>query len=152
MPSGLRLKISGSVSFVYTGLLVRAFPHLHRLNLTYYSKSPTKSPTLLAFCFLFICVIDPTQICLSPISLELLELFQGIVCNNERLKEGKLEPWIIGGEIRMGPQTPLYTMTPLGAWPGLGTQPCYEAPCNLQIKYRQNNNGPKLAIGQPNSS
>ena len=27
------------VSFVYTGLLVRAFPYLHRLNLTYYSKS-----------------------------------------------------------------------------------------------------------------
>ena len=45
---------------------------------------------LLAFCFLFICIIDPTQICLSLISLELLQLFQGIVCNNERLKGGKL--------------------------------------------------------------
>ena len=84
-----------SVSFVYTGLLVWAFPHLHRLNLSYYSKSSM----LLAFRFLLICVIDPTQICLSPISLELLQLFQGIVCNNERLKGGKLETGIIGGEI-----------------------------------------------------
>ena len=77
-----------SVSFVYTGLLVRAFPHLHRLNLTYYSKPSAP----LAFWFLIICMIDPTEICLSPISLELLELFQGIVCNNERLKGEKLEP------------------------------------------------------------
>ena len=53
---------------------------------------------LLAICFLFICIIDPAQICLSPISLELLELFQGIVCNTERLKRGKLETWIIGGD------------------------------------------------------
>ena len=75
-----------SVSFVYTGLLVRAFPHLHRLNLTYYSKSSV----LLTFCFLFICIIDPTHICLSPISLELLQLFQGILCNNERMKGGEI--------------------------------------------------------------
>ena len=71
-----------SVSFVYTELLVRAFPHLPRLNLTYYSKS---SP-LLAFCFLFICMTDPTQVCPSPISLVLLQLFQGIICSNKRLK------------------------------------------------------------------
>ena len=48
-------------------------------------------PNYLVFCFLFICMIFPTQIFLSPISLELLELFQGIVSNNERLKEEKLE-------------------------------------------------------------
>ena len=83
------------VSFVYTGLLVRASPHLHRLNLTYYSKFFT----LLAFCFLFVFMIDPIQICLSPVSLELLELFQGILCNNEWLKLVKLERLIIRGEI-----------------------------------------------------
>ena len=91
---------------------------------------------LLAFCFLFICIIDPTQICLSPISLELLQLFQGIVCNNERVKGGKLETWIIGGVNEL--LTPLYIMTPLGTRPGLRTQLCYEAPCDLQIKHRQN--------------
>ena len=29
-------------------------------------------------------------------------------------------------------------MTPLGTMPGLGTQPCYETSCDLQIKHRQN--------------
>ena len=43
-----------------------------------------------------------------------------------------------GREIRAGPQIPLYIMTPLGTRPGLGTQPCYEAPYDLQIKHRQN--------------
>ena len=67
-----------SASFVYSDLLVKAFI---RHNPTYYSKS---SP-LLPFCFLFICMTYPTQICPSPISLELSELFQGIKCNNEML-------------------------------------------------------------------
>ena len=44
----------------------------------------------------FICMIDPTQICLSPISQELLELFQGIVCNNERLKGGNWSHELLG--------------------------------------------------------
>ena len=39
--------------------------------------------------------------------------------------------------MRARPQTPLSTMTPIGARLGLGTQPCYEAPCHLQIKHRQ---------------
>ena len=79
-----------SPSFVYTGLLARVSPHLHRLNVTHYSKS---SP-LHAVCFLFICITDPTQICPSPILLELLELFQDVNCNNERLKGEALKPWI----------------------------------------------------------
>ena len=55
--------------------------------------------------------------------------------------------------------------TPLGARPGLGTQLRYEAPGDLRVEYvkrRQRltagergcplDNGPKLAVGQPNSS
>ena len=37
---------------------------------------------------------DPSQICPSPILLELLELFQDVNCNNERLKGGTLKPLI----------------------------------------------------------
>ena len=44
----------------------------------------------------FICMIDPTHICLSPISQELLEIFQGIVCNNERLKGGSWSHELLG--------------------------------------------------------
>ena len=91
--SGLYSLWAISLSFVYTRLLVRAFPHLHKLNLTYHSKSSM----LLAFCFLFICIIHPTQICLSSILLELLQLFQGIVCNNERLKGGNWTHELLGG-------------------------------------------------------
>lgn len=40
--------------FFYTGLLARASPKLHRLNLTYRSKSFP----LLGFCLLFICMTD----------------------------------------------------------------------------------------------
>ena len=48
--------------------------------------------------------------------------------------------------------------------PGLGTQPCYKDPSDLQVKIVKTqwstssdwgcpiNNGPKLAVGQPNSS
>ena len=54
--------------------------------------------------------------------------------------------------------------TPLGARLGLGTQPCYEAPGDLWVEIVENaviniglvrlslENGPKLAVGQPNSS
>ena len=33
---------------------------------------------------------------------------------------------------------PLYTMTPPGTRLGLGTKRCYETPCDLKIKHRQN--------------
>ena len=54
--------------------------------------------------------------------------------------------------------------TQLGAQPSLGTQPCYKAPDDLRVKYVKCkwltssewgcllNNGPRLAVGQPNSS
>ena len=54
--------------------------------------------------------------------------------------------------------------TPLGARLGLGTQPRYEAPGDLWVEIVENavinirlvrlslENGPKLAVGQPNSS
>ena len=54
--------------------------------------------------------------------------------------------------------------TPLGTPPGLGTQPRYEAPGDLQVENEKTkwltsaeqgcllNNGWKLAMGQPNSS
>ena len=80
------------VSFVYTGLLVRAFSHLHILNFTHHSKSYL----LLAFCFLFVCMTGLTEICLSLIAL--LELFQGITCNIERLKGGSGCTVLLGGE------------------------------------------------------
>ena len=63
--------------------------------------------------------------------------------------------------IRIG-RFPVWT--PLGAWPGLGTQPCYEAPGHLWVKYVKRkwlilgewccllDNGPKLTMGQPSSS
>ena len=80
-----------SVSFVYTVLLVWAFPQLHKLNLSYCLKSSL----LLVFCFLFVCVVDQTHV--YPSCVLLLRLFRGIICNIERLKGGKLEPRITGG-------------------------------------------------------
>ena len=53
-----------------------------------------KSSLLLAFCFLFICTVDQTEMCLSSISP--LGMFQGIICNIERLKRGNLEPELPG--------------------------------------------------------
>ena len=53
-----------SVSFVYTGLLVGVFPKSHKLNVTYYLKSSL----LLVFCFLFVCMVDQTQMYPSSIS------------------------------------------------------------------------------------
>ena len=74
-----------SASFIYTGLLIRSFPHLKTLNLTY--------------CW-FNCMTNLTQICLTPWNsfngkmddILLLELFQGIIRNIERLKERTLLP------------------------------------------------------------
>ena len=79
-----------SISFVYTGLFVWAFSQLHRLSFTDCSKSSLS----LAFCFQFVCMVDPTQMC--PSSVSPLGLFQGITWNIEWLKDGTLEPWIAG--------------------------------------------------------
>ena len=77
-------------SFVYSTLLVWAFSQWHRFSLTYYSKFYL----LLAFCFLFVSMVE--QIQMFPLSIPPLGLFKGIICNVERLKEGTLEPWITG--------------------------------------------------------
>ena len=95
---GLGLVWAISNSFVYTTLLVWAFPQSHRLNLNYSSKSFL----LLAFCFVFVCMVDQTQMCSSSISLS--RLLQGIICIIERLKGETLEPWITGGrKLEEGP-------------------------------------------------
>ena len=123
-----------STSFVYTGRLIRVFPHLKTLNLTYWSKCSL----LLAFCFLFNCMINLTQICMTPWNssngkmddILPLELLQGIIRNIERPKEGTLllgEGHKLEGNLvlKEGPQTPLYTITPIEVQLGLGTQPRY---------------------------
>ena len=125
------------VSFLYTGLLVRAFSHLHSVNLTYHSKSLAVT----CICFPFVCTTGLTEICLSLISL--LELFQGITCNIETLKGdlGALHCWVQRHKLKTGPylkgepQNTLHTMTPLNTWLSLGTQPCYKVPCNLWVKH-----------------
>ena len=67
----------------------------------------------------------------------------------------------LGLAIRVGtfPVQPL-----LCAWPDLGTQPCYKTPGNLRVKIAEKqwlksgdwgcspDNGPKMAVGQPNGS
>ena len=79
------------VFFVYTGLLVWVFPQSNRISLVFYLKSSM----LLAFCFLFFCMADLAQMC--PSSISPLGIFQGIMCNIERLKGGTVETWITGG-------------------------------------------------------
>ena len=59
-----------------------------------------------------------------------LELLQGIIRNIERLKEETLllgEGHKLEGELilKEGPQTPLYTMTPIEVQLGLATKPRY---------------------------
>ena len=81
-----------SISFVYTELLFCAFPQSHRLIFTYCLKSSL----LLSFSFLLVCVVNPLSILPS-------ELFQGIICNIEKLKErnlGALNYW--GTQTRLG--------------------------------------------------
>ena len=80
-----------SISVVYTRLLVWAFPQLLKLNLTYCLKSSLS----LACCFLFVYLIDQTQI--YPLSIWLLALFQGIICNIEILKREPWSPESLGG-------------------------------------------------------
>ena len=78
-----------SISFIYTGLLVWALPQSQRLNLIYCLKTYL----LLAFCFLFVCMMDQTQMC--PSSISPVRLFLGDhMFNTERLKADTLEPWI----------------------------------------------------------
>ena len=77
-------------SFVYKGLLVWAFPQLHRLKFTCCWKSQ-----ILPFCFLLVWLIKLKMSPPPPISQ--LGLFQGIICNTERLKGVTLNPWITGG-------------------------------------------------------
>ena len=80
-----------SISFVCTGLIVWAFPQLHRLNLTYCLKSSL----LLAFCFLLVFMIDQTRMC--PSSISPLGVFYQNICNIDRLKGGTLELLITWG-------------------------------------------------------
>ena len=55
---------------------------------------------LLAFCFLLVPRIDPTQ--MRPSSISPSGLFQGITCNIERLKEGPWSPELLGDRYRKG--------------------------------------------------
>ena len=112
-----------SASFIYTGLLIRSFPHLKTLNLTYRW---------------FNCMTNLTQICLTPWNsfngkmddILLLELFQGIIRNIERLKERTLllgEGYKLEGNLisKGGPQNAIHIMTPIEAQLALGTQSRY---------------------------
>ena len=89
-----------SISFVYTRLLVSPFPLSHKLNLTYCLKSSL----LLAFLFLFVCMINKTQ--MYPSSISPLALLQGIIPNSEKAERGDLGALNYWG----GPQTPLHIM------------------------------------------
>ena len=71
-------------------------PQSHKLNLTYRSKSSL----LLAYCFLFVCMADQTQMCFSSISP--LGPFQGIICNIERKKGGPWSPVLLGNLVGVG--------------------------------------------------
>ena len=100
-------------------------------------------PRYLYFAFFFNCMTNLTQICMItwsssnnkmndilPYDILPLELFQGTICNIERLKEGtwllrerhKLEGNLI---LKGGPQIHLHNMAPIEVQLGLGTQPRY---------------------------
>ena len=89
-----------SVSFVYTGL--KPFPKPHKLNFIYCLKFSL----LLAFCFLF-GWSNPNV----PSSISPLGMFQGIICNIERLRGGPWSPEFLDRPKLEGrPQSPLHTM------------------------------------------
>ena len=69
------------ISSLYTRLLVWAFPQSHELILLF-----EIFPVTCIFCFLFICMVDETQ--MYPSSISPLGLFQGIICNIDRMKGG----------------------------------------------------------------
>ena len=65
---------------------------------------------LLAFCSLFVRMVDQTQ--MYPSSMSPVALFQGTICNNERLKGDSRSLELQGGsKVEGGPQTPLHTMS-----------------------------------------
>ena len=83
-----------SVSFVHSALLAWAFP---------------ASSLLLAFYFPFVYMVDQTQMYFTSVSP--LRLFQGIICNTERLKGRPWSPELLEGpNLDGGSQTPLHTM------------------------------------------
>ena len=101
-----------STSHIYTGLIL-----LITQNFPGY--------LLFAFC-LFVWLIQP-------------KYFSGLYVIMRGWHGGNWSHELLGvRQITAWPHTPLYIMTPLGTRPGLGTQPCYQAPCDLQIKCRQN--------------
>ena len=69
-----------SISFVYTGLLASSFPQSHKFNLT----DCLKSSLLLQFYFLFVYMVDQTE--MYPSRISPLKLFHRIKCNIGRLK------------------------------------------------------------------
>ena len=69
-----------SISFIYTGLLVSEHSHSYT---TLILLIACNLPCYLHFA-LFVCMVDQTQMQLSSISP--LGLFEGIICNVERLK------------------------------------------------------------------
>ena len=65
----------GSSPFFYLYRITWVFLQSNKLNLTYCWKSFY----LLAFCFLFVCMVDQTQ--MYPSSISPLGLFQEVICN-----------------------------------------------------------------------
>ena len=47
----------------------------------------------------------------------------------------KYEAWFNAFATRIGSFS---VQTPIGTWPGLGNQPCYKGPCDLQVKTVEN--------------
>ena len=75
-----------SVSFINMGSFVWAFIRSYKLSYTYCLKYSL----LLAFCFLFFCMVDQSQI--YPLPISPLGLFQGIIYNIH-----SVAPLFIGG-------------------------------------------------------
>ena len=84
-----------SISFVYTGLLASSFPQSHKFNLT----DCLKSSLLLQFYFLFVYMVDQTE--MYPSRISPLKLFHRIKCNIGRLKGETLRGGGGGGGLVM---------------------------------------------------